>query len=224
MMKAAPSSLIVAVLTGDVVGSSKLGVDQTNKLFRYLNTAAERLATWPGNAGSRGFTRSRGDTWQLVLTVPGLALRACLFLRAAIKAADRRFDTRIGIGIGRAERFDPDDVGASDGEAFRLSGARLDEQSRHECFHFGAAVPNVDESLLSAFFLLADRLSAGWTLAQAAVMYRMLDPANADLSQSEIGRLLKPPVPQQQVSRAYFRASGPALVKAAEAFEVHLRR
>jgi hypothetical protein len=217
--EAAISDSIVAVLTGDIVGSSKLGANKLDNLVESLGTAAERLADWPGNAGSHGFARSRGDTWQLVLTAPELALRACLFLRAAIKSVDRHFDTRIGVGIGGVDYFDPNDVGASDGEAFRLSGMRLDDRTGHARFRIGVEGMDQSEELFSALFALCDRISQEWTAAQAEVSYFLFEPQNADLSQEQIGDLLSPAVTQQQVGKAFLQAGGPALQKAVHAFE-----
>lgn len=209
----------VAVLTGDVVGSRKLGTDRLEDLFECLDSAAARLAKWPGNAGPDTINRSRGDSWQLALSSPRFALRACLFIRAAIKSADRQYDTRIGVGIGRTSRFDPGDVGASDGAAFQLSGAQLDDRSGHARFRIAIEGKLQSQDLFSAVFALCDRISKDWTAAQARVMYHLLAPENAGMTQQDIGHLLVPVVTQQQVGKAYLQAGGPALFEALAAFE-----
>lgn len=214
----APAPPAILVLTGDVVGSSKLGPDRLDRLFALLEQAHGAIAAWPGPAGPAGFDRYRGDGWQMLLPCPRWALRACLMVRAWLRAADRDFETRAMAGIGPAGTAQPGDLSASGGEAFRLSGQRLDRAKRPPYFDIRIAGAQPDrEALLSALFGLADALSQDWTEKQAAIFRLALAPGAPD--QHRIATSLTPSVSQQTVSGHYQAGGGPALDRAVQAFE-----
>ena len=119
---------VYAVISGDIVGSSGL-LDRTGSPTK---TIIERI----GGRTIDNFRNVllpeidvyRGDSWQMVCTDPARSLRAGLFFRALIKA-DREIkpvDTRLSLGFGRIDFLPDQGISAGDGEAFRLSGAGLD--------------------------------------------------------------------------------------------------
>lgn len=117
-----------AVLTGDIVASSKLEVTLRHELIAWLKTVSSTFAeTHPGSViGS--IDVFRGDSWQLCLSQPHLAITAAVFLRAGLKAHVSReaVDTRIGIGLGTVDHLATDHLSESSGQAFERSGKALD--------------------------------------------------------------------------------------------------
>ncbi len=119
----------LAVLTGDLVDSSKLSAERSKRALELLSDAATRFsAAFPGSR-TVPLDTFRHDSWQWFLDRPEWAIRACLFLRAELKmhsAPDEKLDTRIAIGIGTAEAIDELRVSNSRGPAFTVSGKALD--------------------------------------------------------------------------------------------------
>ena len=78
-----------AVLTGDLIGSTKAAPDGSGNARWPCSPRqrAEALRLDPSRRDPR-FTRFRGDGWQMLVADPGLALRAALFLTARLRAAD----------------------------------------------------------------------------------------------------------------------------------------
>lgn len=89
-----------AVLTGDLVGSSRLTPASLEGARDAFATAATEIETWRAKLVGAPADFFRGDSWQMLLTQPGFALRAALYIRASLKAGDPEWDTRIAIGYG----------------------------------------------------------------------------------------------------------------------------
>ncbi len=207
------SDTSVAVLTGDIVNSSDLEREQRQTLFAALKSAAEVISAWNG-VEPTGFERFAGDSWQLLLTTPGIALRACLMLRAYIRAENRTFETRISVGIGSVEPLSSEGLGASDGVAFRLSGRGLADLPKNRFFGLhGSAEVN-------AAFILADSISQDWTQKQAAALVHGLQPNR--ISHDAMAQILG--ISKQAVAKRLASAKAPALLAAAELFEDNLLR
>lgn len=118
-MKSFPA--IHAVLTGDIVNSTRLAIATEKALIAALK---ETLHPYKHEF-------YRGDSFQVYLKDPMSALRLALLCRtqaisiSAEKEEDNRSDVRIGIGIG--EVLPPvRDLGTAKGEAFLLSGRSFD--------------------------------------------------------------------------------------------------
>lgn len=173
----------IAVLTGDLVLSALLGPERITRAFGALEACALMQAGWMG--ASLRFTRHRGDGWQVVLARPRMALRSALTFRAALRAQGDEFDSYISIAEGVAPRDIVADLNSQTGEVFVESGRGLDElkeAKRGRMIHnsFGP---------VDAATILADRLSQGWTQAQAAAILPTLAP-DYDGTHSAIARRL----------------------------------
>lgn len=157
---AAPGTV---VLTGDLVGSSRLAPAELAEALRALEAAAADFArVWAAAGWDAGFSSFRGDGWQCLAPAPRLALRAALALRARLGALGRQFDTRVSIatGAGRA--------------AFELSGRGLDTMEHARRFAVAWTDPPPDADLLRAVFALTDEVSRNWTPGQCRVFARLL--------------------------------------------------
>ena len=117
----ANTATIGAVLTADVVNSTKLSATQDKRLLEKLENILK----------PHGHEFYRGDSFQTFLTAPE-ALRLALACRAAAielttkDDAEVRGDIRISIGIGELS-LPITSLGSAKGEAFVLSGRELDD-------------------------------------------------------------------------------------------------
>ncbi len=169
--------LPLAVLTGDVVRSTRLGPATLDAAMAALDRAAAAMSGWEAAAPAR-FTRFRGDGWQCLAPSPERALRAALFLRAHLRAAEREADTRIAVGIGPGSVPASGDLGAATGRAFEVSGRGLDRMPRVQQLAIGWADPPPAAALVGAVFALADEISRLWTPRQAEVLIEALAPGD----------------------------------------------
>ena len=194
----------LAVLTGDIVNSTKLNVAQFDTLLHRL----KEIQSWisQANAGNTHSIR-RGDEFQTVIYDPANALRYVLLYRVGIKALGKAFDCRISFAIARNEgtRVLVDE---SMGEAFIRSGRGL-KTLKSEFMHFDS-----DRSELVAQFSLLLRY-LDWQLSsltsrQCEVLLPMLQHEDS-LSVSELADRLDIAVATASKS---LKASGWSLIQA----------
>ncbi|MCZ8088548.1 MAG: hypothetical protein O9247_00440 [Rhodobacteraceae bacterium] len=165
-----PQDHIHAVLTGDLIRSTRLPPQQADAAISALEHAARR---WQGNLH---FTRFRGDGWQILLEQPQSALRIALYMTAALAAADTGLTTRLAIGFGTVARLREGDLSGATGTAFTRSGRALDHMPRNTRWAVagGPTLP----AWIPATLALAEWQSARWTAGQAAVVAEWLDPVD----------------------------------------------
>ena len=173
----ARSGTELAVLTGDIVRSSKLSPEALDAAMEALARGAAAMAAWEGGRDA-AFTRFRGDGWQCLAPSPAMALRAALFLRAHLSALDRAIDTRISAGIGAGTLPASGGLAAANGPAFEVSGRGLDAMPRAQQFAVGWASPPPGAAVIGAVFALADEISRLWTPLQAEVLIETLSPGD----------------------------------------------
>lgn len=181
----------LAVLTGDLVQSTRADAAATEAAMTALSQGAHEIAAWIGT--STRFTRSRGDGWQIVLPLRReLALRAAICLIARLKARRQGLATRIALGLGPYETLGSQDLSDAHGAAFTLSGRALDGmKSGLLRLSFPAMRP-----LHQGFVDLLEPLLWRWTPEQAEAVALSLHPEGR--SQKDIARLLH--ISEQAVS------------------------
>ncbi|MEM9344537.1 MAG: MarR family transcriptional regulator [Pseudomonadota bacterium] len=184
----------IAVLTGDLIGSTELSADQISTAFTAIEAAAP-------------ISRNRGDGWQLLLTQPATALRTALRIRAALRRHD--LTTRIAIASGVSTAPIPKDLNEATGPVFVASGRALDAMSK------GTTLAHAAGGALAATTRLADHISTGWTQPQAAAMHLALSPDAP--TRAEIGAALGKS--RQAVDQALAAAGYPALSDALRLIE-----
>ena len=161
-----------AVITGDIVGSSKLTINERDHLLKVLKTSFANIdKIFPGVMCSP-FEIHRGDSFQGVLSEPERALSVSIIIRVNLRKgfeSQRRqelLDARIAIGIGSID-FLPNGRGSEgDGEAFRLSGPVLDEMKGDRRLIIRTSQENIHEELDTECALL-DALINKWSNEQA---------------------------------------------------------
>jgi predicted DNA-binding protein YlxM (UPF0122 family) len=181
---------IFAVLTGDLVGSSRFEIEtQRDEVLSILKDSFSKVE--PPDIIASHFAIHRGDSFQGVLFMPEEALKAAILIRANLLShpigKNIRLDARIAIGLGKIEYMPEDRVGEGDGEAFRNSGMELDGMKKGERnLTIKTPWPETDKELQTECALL-NALIHRCTREQAeAIMYQV-----QGYTQEEIAKKLK---------------------------------
>jgi hypothetical protein len=206
-----------AVLTGDIIDSSRLSSTQLQSVRWSLLSSVNLVRRWkPGLVkGKPEFFR--GDAWQMLLTDPAMALRAGIFLRASLLAGGLA-DSRVAIGLGEVETISAERVSLSTGKAFMLSGKALDKMTRYS--NMTIEIPKTVgpfSDWLPVAGHLCDSLIGQWTTRQAELVRAALNPKEPD--SERIGQLLKPAVSKQAVAKGLSGAKWYVIKEAVHLFE-----
>src|ERR1035438_3751058 len=193
-----------AVLTGDVVGSSKLDEAARRALPVALKKASKAARVLYGKVIPLDAAVFRGDSWQLVVTDAKLGLRAAVFFRAHLhsNSPEVGLDTRIAIGIGTIDFVPKGQVSQGDGPAFRESGRVLESMPKSR--KLALSVPETETPAgIEPVIGLMDTAMERWTEKQSLAVMGMLQ----GLPQAQIAELWTPPVKQPVVAR-HLRQAG----------------
>lgn len=201
-----------AVLTGDLVASSRLSAVSLERARQAFAGAAADIESWRPKLVGAPADFFRGDSWQMLLTEPGFALRAALYVRASLKAGDPEWDTRIAIGFGDVDRVDRNRTSLSSGEAFLLSGRALDDLGDSVDIAIATANAGLGLVALAPIAQLCSVIMDDWSQKQAQAAKLALAPEAP--TQAKMAELLH--VSQQQVSKALSAAKISSLLRAAE--------
>ena len=106
---------MVAILTGDIINSRSLSA---KTWLTVLKAGLKHIGE------EKNWEIFRGDSFQMQ-TSPSEALLNSIYIKACVKTI-KGVDVRIGIGIGE-KKFSAKKITESNGEAFILSGEKLDE-------------------------------------------------------------------------------------------------
>jgi predicted DNA-binding protein YlxM (UPF0122 family) len=179
---------IYAVLTGDLIGSSRFRIEEREKVISNLKDSFKMIS--PDSITSP-FVIFRGDSFQGVLSRPDEALNAALIIRSSLlsrfKGKRARLDARIAIGIGTIDYLSGNQVGEGDGEAYRNSGPELDKmKKREQNLIIKTPWAGINEELRIECSLL-DALIQRWTKEQAEVI---LYHITKGVTQEEIAKIL----------------------------------
>ncbi len=205
---------IVAVLSGDIVKSTKMTAKQLDTVRDVLEVAVKEARIWSG-VTMHGPDFYRGDAWQLVVEDPRWFLRLAVWMKTSLAVSPFKAQTRIAIGVGEAEAVDPDVVSRSIGDAFTLSGRALDAMGKRRDMVLALPEEPVGLSWLAAQVGVCDYIVSRWTRSQAEVALPLLvpnAPSQAEAAEA-IGRL------PQAVSRVYRDAGLYVLLEVLETVE-----
>lgn len=172
---------IKAVLTGDIVSSTKLSTANEKKLRNRLQLIL----------GPHQFEFYRGDSFQAYVKVVDKALQIALLCRTAAISLSQQAETiipdvRLSIGIGSV-KMPVNVLGSAKGEAFVLSGRAFEEMSKNNerllisCNNELAAIglQTITDYLNAVFKVMTGK--------QAAVIFELLKGK----TQREVAALLK---------------------------------
>ncbi|WP_134091737.1 helix-turn-helix transcriptional regulator [Olivibacter sp. XZL3] len=199
---------MIAVLTGDIINSRKAKSPQEwNTLLRQsLTETAGDKANWE---------IFRGDSFQVELANPTLALKSALYIKACLKTV-KGLDARIAIGIGK-KSFAGERVVESYGDAYFFSGDQFELLKKHKqtlAIRTGNASFDEDFNL---FFRLALTFIDSWTPNSAMLVKAVFE--NQGISQKELGAMLG--IGQSSVSERFNRAN---LTEVLDLIELFMKR
>lgn len=174
-----------AVITGDVIKSSKLTAEELSHLpavFTRVVKEVDKICKQP--AGTTKFSIFRGDSFQII-TPPACALKTLIILKAELRKSYPKIiadavDVRAAIAIGTISHL-AKNITESTGEAFTKSGHLLDKLPYSRQTIFGSDFPETDKELNTALSL-ADEIIRKWTSSQAVLISFLL----SGLTQQEI--------------------------------------
>jgi hypothetical protein len=206
-----------AVLTGDIIHSSRLTPTQLEAVRSSLIGSVNKVRRW-----KRGLVKGkpeffRGDAWQLLLADPAMALRVGVFLRASLLARGLA-DSRVAIGLGEVEEISHERVSLSTGQAFVISGKALDRMTRYS--NMTIEIPKTVgpfSAWLPVAGHLCDSLIGQWTTRQAELVRAAVNPKEP--GSEKIGQSLKPAVSKQAVAKGLSGANWYVIKEAVHLFE-----
>jgi hypothetical protein len=194
-----------AVITGDIIGSTKLSRPEKDKLDILLHEIFMFFEKDKRMWGlEKPFEIFRGDSFQAVFNKPPLALNISLIIRSFLrmqetgKDSTNIFDARIAAGIGKIEVIS-ETVGKSNGEAFHLSG-RIIDTMKLGGFSIQLRTPweNVNNEFDVHCFVLS-KIIDSLTAPQANVVFYKLQNFK-EIEISDILKISQPAVNQRSKS------------------------
>jgi hypothetical protein len=208
---------IYAVLTGDIIASTAMAPQKFAATLATIRRVVETFGRSHPGAVTTAPDIFRGDSWQLVLAAPALALRLALLIRMTLRS-EIDADTRISIGIGGITTLDVQRASLSVGEAFMLSGTGLDGMTLYYDLSGGlASGGRIPTEWLRVMLRLVSTVMRGWTRRQAEIVLAAL--LAEDATHEALSRTLSPPVSKQTVSKTLNSANWHVISDAIAVFE-----
>ena len=183
---------LYSVITGDIVKSSKLSLDQHKQLIKVMRSCSKDISKVFPDALKYETELFRGDSWQLLIKKPELAFSIAIFYRTYLKAKMQlsSIDSRMAISIGTVD-FIESSFGV--GDAYKISGKALDKKGKRKIKFVSDILPNSD--VIDLLIQNTDFISARWTSKQCKIVLLALQ--NRD--QKAIASKLR--ISQQAVSK-----------------------
>jgi hypothetical protein len=163
-----------AVLTGDIIGSSKLTPTEHKKTMKIVRSVAN---VFPEMMVGKVDVFS-GDSWQMVLSDCLGSVRVALYLRAILRREkELNVDTRVSLVWGELDprKVNKRHVSESVGDLFTLSGRRLSELKKEACLSFYYLSKPEFSFALNLSFGLLDALIRKWSWQQSRAISGMLE-------------------------------------------------
>ncbi len=183
---------LYSVITGDIVKSSKLSLEQ-HKLFVKVmrNSSKDLLKIFPDVLKYKP-DLFRGDSWQLLIKQPELALSIAIFYRAYLKSKMQlsSIDARMAISIGTVDYIESS-FGV--GDAYKISGKALDKKGKRRIKFVADVISNAN--VIDLLIQNTDYISSKWTSSQSKIVLLALQ----NMDQNTISSKLR--ISQQAVSK-----------------------
>ena len=186
------NSGLYAVVTGDIVGSSKLKTSQRSRLLSVLKSSFNTIKDILPDGIRAPFEIHRGDSFQGVLSRPERALQVAIAIRAGLRhgfeTKQRRYalDARIAVGVGSIDFLPAGRGYEGDGEAFRRSGPILDKMKGDQRLLIRTPWQAVDAELDIECALL-DTLINRWSGEQAQAILGQIRGLTQEMAAEEFG-------------------------------------
>lgn len=209
-----------AVLTGDIVNSSKLLPRERQVLFEAFPILSAMLRERYPHAVHYNISNFRGDGWQLIVNQPAKSLEVSLYIRTYLRFAvtEKKIDSRIAIGIGQVDFVPEGNVSAGYGSAYTASGHLLEALpgSQRMALGFAAREPGLVHAAAVILVELVDTLVSAWGASQCQAVYWALQ----GLTQTQIAQRWQPaPIRQPSVSNNINRSAWPTIKRSLAFYE-----
>ncbi len=189
---------LYAVLTGDIVGSTRLAEQGTSRISEVLPQTSQTVRQYFDQSVPLAVDIFRGDSWQMLFTEPRLGLRAALLFRALLISSEPSMDTRVAIAIGAVDHIPSERASEGQGEAYRLSGRKLEALKKPVRMGFSCA----DEREEATWDTVVQLVDALMTLQCTRPRAIALTGVLRDMKQEDTGRLWGDgPIAQGSVSK-----------------------
>jgi hypothetical protein len=158
---------LYSVITGDVVKSSKLSLDQHKQLIKVMRSCSKEISKVFPDALKYEPELFRGDSWQLLIKKPELAFSIALFYRAYLKAKMQlsSIEARMAISVGTVDLIESS---FGIGDAYKISGKALDKKGKHKLKFVSDVIPNSNE--IDLIIKNSDFISSRWTSNQCKIV------------------------------------------------------
>lgn len=178
-----PTDKPIAVISGDIVNSTKLTTDQFSQLLKRI----KEIQKWITEENSSNVhSIERGDEFQTVIHDIENALKYTITYRVGIKALGKKFDSRISFAIASNADL-RESVSESMGGAFFLSGRGLKAMKNERLFFNSDRIELIEH--FDLLFKFLDRQLTELTSRQCEVMLPMLQTSEG-LSINELAEKL----------------------------------
>lgn len=211
-----------AVVTGDIIGSSKLAPPDRRRMPKHLREAHTLVREKNPELLPYSLAIVRGDGWQCYVKEPDKALSCILQFWTLLCAKGLR--SRFVLAVDKVDFIADGGLSESGGPAFRRSGRGLDEleDSRWTACRLPVSASDLHRLASKGIFELLDHLLQEWTQAQSQALSKKLRAISTDSSvtQREIARQWEPePITRQSVNRHLKRAHWNRLERLLNRFE-----
>ncbi|MEX0770906.1 MAG: SatD family protein [Balneolaceae bacterium] len=183
---------LYAVITGDIVDSSKITKEEHSLLLDTLKSAFEDITSLYADKKEEAipFDIFRGDSFQGLIPHPESALAASLLIRASLRknqpeSSAVSWDARTAIGIGTID-YPPKNISEGDGEAYRRSGPLLDKMKTHQRLSIITPWKEMNEEM-NVQAALMDAVIAKWSPEQAEIVLELLEGKSRKLIGQQYG-------------------------------------
>lgn len=202
----------IAVITGDIVDSTKLSREEFDMIMYGLQSA---LATIKSGNDQNDFYNKRGDAFQVIIHDYHNALRYALYLRTYLKSIKKHFDCRLSIAIASEPnlRFH---VESSMGEAFTLSGRGIESMNDERLLIQTDQGANIANRSLALIVKFIDKQITGLTTRQCEVLVPLL-ASQAKIQQKELAKMLN--ITEGTISSSLKRSEWGLISESIELFE-----
>lgn len=164
--------MIKGVITGDVIGSSQIKLEDRTQLLNCFYEMKDELQS----ISPFEMELFRGDSFQLLVDKPEMTTKLAILLRAGLiqytpSKKEVIWDAKVSIGIGAVD-FISDEIITSDGEAFQYSGRQFDKMGKQRLVVTTPWSEVNEELAVSTPF--ADDIITRWSIKQAEITYMSL--------------------------------------------------
>jgi len=201
---------MLAVITGDIVNSSKV---DPKIWLPVLKNVLNKIGSSPSE-----WEIYRGDSFQLLIRNPELALSHAIQIKASIKTI-KSLDVRMAIGIGEINHSSRN-ITQSNGSAFIHSGEKF-EGLKKEKLNLAIKSDWDDFDLdINLFLKLALLTMDHWTENAAEMVKTILE--NPDKAQSELGTIIG--IKQNAVSSRLKRAAFDEIAEMTQLYQTKIKK